>query len=183
MANLQLRKHIKPTIKDKLRIWNIKKRLGRCGKGVFFEKNASFMRYPKLISIGDHVIVKEGAKICPCNEQSSVSIGDNTTIGYHTYIFASQQISIGNNCQIAPFVYLVDSDHGIAKDTLMNQQPNITAPIHIGNDVWIATGAKILKGVTIHDGAVIAAGAVVKEDVQPYEIVGGIPAKHISFRE
>ncbi|MDF9798017.1 acetyltransferase-like isoleucine patch superfamily enzyme [Catalinimonas alkaloidigena] len=183
MANQQLRKHIKPTLTDKYRIWKIRRQLGNCGSGVYFEKNSAFMRYPHLISIGNNVIVKEGAKICPCNESASVSIGHNTTIGYHTFIFASASISIGNDCQIAPFVYLVDSDHAIAKEQLMNQQANLTAPIKIGNDVWIATGAKILRGVTIHDGAVIAAGAVVREDVQAYEIVGGIPAKHLGFRE
>lgn len=84
---------------------------------------------------------------------------------------------------IAPFVYLVDSDHGIDKGTKMNQQPNQTAPIKIGSDVWIGTGAKILKGVTIGDGAIIAAGAVVKDSVEPYKIVGGIPAKTISERK
>lgn len=180
--NQQLRKHIRPTLRDKYRIWRIRQQLGSCGEGVYFEKNTDFMRYPHLIRIGENVIVKEGAKICPCNEQAAVNIGNNTTIGYHTFIFASAGISIGNDCQIAPFVYFVDSDHGIAKDSPMNQQPNITAPIRVGNDVWIATGAKILKGVTVHDGAVIAAGAVVKEDVQPYEIVGGIPARHLGYR-
>ena len=181
--NQQLRKHIKPTLRDKYRIWRIRQQLGSCGAGVYFEKNTAFMRYPHLISIGSHVIVKEGAKICPCNEKASVSIGSNTTIGYHTFIFASAAIIIGSNCQIAPFVYLVDSDHSIDKDRPMNQQPNMTAPITIGDDVWIATGAKILRGVTIHDGAVIAAGAVVREDVRPYEIVGGIPARHLGYRQ
>jgi acetyltransferase-like isoleucine patch superfamily enzyme len=181
--NQQLRKHIRPTVWDKYRIWRIRQQLGNCGKGVFFERNTAFMRYPNLIRIGSNVIIKEGTKICPCNEQALVTIGNNTTIGYHTFLFASASISIGNNCQIAPFVYFVDSDHGIARDQLMNQQPNITEPITVGDDVWIATGAKILKGVTVHNGAVIAAGAVVKDDIQPYEIVGGIPARHLGFRE
>ena len=76
----------------------------------------------------------------------------------------------------------MDSDHGIAKNTLINQQPNLTAKIKIGNDVWLGTGSKILKGVSIGDGAVIAAGALVKTDVPAYSIYGGIPAKQISQR-
>ncbi len=52
----------------------------------------------------------------------------------------------------------------------------------IGNDVLISLNAIILRGVTIGDGAVIAAGAVVTKDVKPYEIVGGVPAKHIGYR-
>ncbi|MEA1914883.1 MAG: CatB-related O-acetyltransferase [Campylobacterota bacterium] len=52
----------------------------------------------------------------------------------------------------------------------------------IGNDVWIADSAMILSGVTIGDGAVVGARAVVAKDVQPYEIVGGNPAQHIRYR-
>ena len=55
-------------------------------------------------------------------------------------------------------------------------------PVLIGNDVWVGAGAVILRGVTIGDGAVIAANAVVTRDVEPYEVVGGVPAKTIKFR-
>ena len=54
--------------------------------------------------------------------------------------------------------------------------------VEIGNDVWIATDVKIMSGVKIGDGAVIAAGAIVTKDVQPYKIVGGVPAKEIGQR-
>ena len=52
----------------------------------------------------------------------------------------------------------------------------------IGNDVWIGSDVKILQGITIGDGAVVAAGAVVTKDVEPYTIVGGVPAKKIRDR-
>lgn len=52
----------------------------------------------------------------------------------------------------------------------------------VGNDVWIGSHALILDGVTIGDGAVIAAGAVVTKDVEPYSVVGGVPARHIKYR-
>ncbi len=56
------------------------------------------------------------------------------------------------------------------------------APVQIGNDAWIGSGAVILRGVNIGDGAVVAANAVVNRDVEPYEIVGGVPAKTIKLR-
>lgn len=55
-------------------------------------------------------------------------------------------------------------------------------PVVIGHDVWIGANACILPGVTIGDGAIIAAGAVVNKDVEPYAIVGGVPAKLIKYR-
>lgn len=179
----QLRANLKWTLGHHLRYYKWKRRLKFLGQGVFIEKRSEFLRNPHKISVAEHVVVKEGAKICACNKDAYVSIGMNTTIGYHTYIFASKGVSIGDNCLVAPFVYIVDSDHAIERDKLINQQPNISAEVKIGNDVWIGTGAKILKGVSIGDGAVIAAGALVKDDVQPYDIVGGIPAKKISERK
>ena len=55
-------------------------------------------------------------------------------------------------------------------------------PVVIGNDVWVGSGAVILRGVSIADGAVIAANAVVTRDVEPYEIVGGVPARTLKMR-
>jgi len=183
MHNQQLSKHLKPTIWTWWRYRKFKNKLGHCGADIFFEKDVSLMRYPENISLGNNMVLKSGARICACNDQAKVSIGARTTFGYHSYIFASAGVEIGEDCLIAPFVYIVDSDHQISKDKKINQQGNLSAPIKIGSDVWIGTGAKILKGVTIGDGAVIASGALVKEDVAPYDIVGGIPAKKISERK
>lgn len=59
---------------------------------------------------------------------------------------------------------------------------NDNKPIHIGNDVWIGRRCIIMDGVTIGDGAFVAAGAIVTKDVPPFAIVGGIPAKVIKYR-
>ena len=183
MKNNQLRKHLNFDNIHKERLAYYKRILGNCGDHVFFDKNIEIMRYPENIFIGNNVVIKEGAKICTCNENAKIHIGDNTTIGYHTFIFASESITIGNDCLVAPFVYIVDSDHSIEKNALINEQSNINMPIDIKSDVWLAAGAKILKGVTIEHGGVVAAGAVLSSNIAPYQIFGGIPAKKISERK
>ncbi len=179
----QLRKHLKFSIWNKLRGFHQSSRLGKLGHGVFIDKNVSLLRYPKNIIIADEVVLKSGAQICSCNVNASIEIGRRTTVGFYAFIYASNSIEIGDDCLIAPFVYIVDSDHSIEFGSPINTQPNQSKAIVIGDDVWIATGAKILKGVTIGKGAVIAAGAVVKDNVPPYSIVGGIPAKIIGKRQ
>ena len=59
---------------------------------------------------------------------------------------------------------------------------SIGEPTVLGNDVWIASGADIKRGITIGDGAIVGAGAMVTKDVPPYAIVGGVPAKVIRYR-
>ena len=83
---------------------------------------------------------------------------------------------------VGPFVYIVDSDHGIQRGELMNRQANQCRTIIIGDDVWPGAHSVILKGVKIEDGAVIAAGSVVREHVPSNAIVGGVPAKIIGER-
>jgi len=156
--------------------------LGYLGKRVWIDNNVKFMRYPSNIYIDTDVIVKEGVRICSCNEKAKISIGARTTLGYNTFIFSSDSIQIGEDCLIAPFVYIVDSNHGIEKSKKINAQENLTSRVKIGNDVWIASNVTVLKGVVISDGAVIAANSVVNSDVGSYEIWGGTPARKIGER-
>lgn len=112
----------------------------------------------------------------------SIGIQENATLsigtGYMSFdsiIRCSEKITIGNGVFIAEGVLIRDSDgHSIISEPHKNK-----APIVIGNHVWIGSRATILKGVTIGDGAIIAAGAVVTKDVPPKTLVGGVPAKVI----
>tara|TARA_Y100001935_G_scaffold164708_1_gene135474 strand:+ start:75 stop:332 length:258 start_codon:yes stop_codon:yes gene_type:complete len=83
---------------------------------------------------------------------------------------------------IAPFAYIVDSNHLTKKDVPMNEQGIEASDIIIDDDVWVGTGAKILPGVKINEGSVIAAGSVVNSDIPRYTIVAGSPAKEIGKR-
>lgn len=178
----QLREHLRFTWLHRYRAFVQRRRLGALGHRVFLDKSVEFMRFTRNIFVDDDVVFKEGARVCSCNSSAILRIGKRSTIGYHTFIFASAAIEIGEDCLIAPFVYIVDSNHRIAKNDKINLQPNETSPIRIGNDVWIASNVTILMGVTVGDGAVIAANSVVNISVPPYEIWGGSPAKKIRDR-
>jgi len=178
----QLRKHLKYNLFNYYRLFIAKFRLGICGNRTHISKNVEFLRFPKNIYIEENVVIKEGTRICSCNPKAKIRIGRNTTIGYHNFIFASEEIIIGENCLIAPFVYIVDSDHETKRNKKINLQPNKTAPINIANDVWVASNVTILKGVSIGEGAIIAANSVVNTKVPPYKIYGRSPAKEIGER-
>lgn len=102
---------------------------------------------------------------------SSVSI-DNSFIGRNCVIVAKESISISQGCLLAEMVVIRDQDHGIGSRDQFK-----TAPIHIGKNVWIASKATILKGVSIGDHAVVAASAVVNSHIPSHEVWGGIPAQ------
>lgn len=85
------------------------------------------------------------------------------------------RIEIGYDCKISKNVIIRDSNnHKILREGYVESEPII-----IGNHVWIGMGAMVLSGVTIGDGAVIAAGSVVNKDVPPNSLVGGVPARVI----
>jgi putative colanic acid biosynthesis acetyltransferase WcaF len=88
-------------------------------------------------------------------------------------------VIIGANSTVSQKSYLCTASHDIYKSDM----PLITAPIVIEDQVWVAADAYIAPGVTIHQGSVIAARAVVVKDVEPWTIIGGNPAKFIKKRE
>lgn len=108
--------------------------------------------------------------------------GKNLHLGKHVFINSSCHfqdqggVYVGNNVLIGHNVVLATLNHGMTVATRANLEP---APIRIGNSVWIGSNSTVLAGVTIGDGAIVAAGAVVTKDVAPNTIVGGVPAKYI----
>jgi len=110
-----------------------------------------------------------------------VTFGSHCT--FHEYGYMSGKISIGDGVRIANKVSMHASTHKMEKGEMIYKQGGRHGEIIIEDDVWIGTGATILDNVTIGEGAVIGAGAVVTEDVESNTIVGGIPAVPISERE
>ena len=179
----QLRKHFKPTIGNFFRRLIILRKCSNLGQGIIVDNNVKILRFAENISIGNNVILKEGTRLCTTNSKSKLSIGARTSLGYHTMIFSTKNISIGSDCMIAPFCYIIDSNHQMKKNILLNKQPIEARDVKIKSDVWLGTGVKVLSGVTINRGAVIAAGSVVNNDVPENEIYAGIPAKRVGERQ
>lgn len=137
--------------------------------GLILKENANF-------SVFGHFKAYYGTEICVYkNGYLSVKTG---YINAGTQIRCMEKITIGFQCAIGRNVMIMDFDaHKIYYES--GKENMVTAPVIIGDHVWIGAGATILKGVTIGDGAVIGAGSVVTQDVEPYTIVAGNPARVI----
>ena len=117
-----------------------------------------------------------------------ILVGDHVQIARGACLLAVEAtLTIGNKVLIAPNVTIITGDHPIDLRgryifDIAVKSPGEDLPVVIEDDVWIGTGATILKGVTVGRGAVVAAGALVRHDVPPYAIVAGVPAKVRKYR-
>ncbi len=116
------------------------------------------------------------------DEQVSIRIGDGTFIGSGCELNALSLIDIGPSCLIASGTRFIDHDHGTGRGLSIKEQPELSADIKVGADVWFGVNCVILKGVTIGEGAIVAAGSVVTKPVPAYAIVAGVPARLIRYR-
>lgn len=106
-------------------------------------------------------------------KKGKLIVGRNARLnGVH--IDARELVQIGENVRIAPYTIILDSDFHDTKDHFSD---GASSPVIIERDVWIATRATILKGVTIGHGSVIAAGSVVTKSIPPKSVAGGVPAR------
>lgn len=109
----------------------------------------------------------------------NVAMGAHVAIDDRVNLYSANKIIIGTKVAISREAFICTASHDITKPN----RPLLTAPIKIGDGVWIGSRAIILPGVTIGEGAVVAAGAVVTKDVAPWTVVGGNPARLIKKRE
>jgi acetyltransferase-like isoleucine patch superfamily enzyme len=112
-----------------------------------------------------------------------IVFGKGSFCGEYCIFGFNDSILIGSNVMIAAATTIRDTDHVYESlDFPMVKQGLSVEKVVIEDDVWIGHGCVILKGITIGRGAIIAAGAVVTKNVEPYHIVGGVPAKIIGIR-
>lgn len=157
---------------SRLRLWRVNK-IG----GLVFTKgrpeivNQGYLELGNLVRIWSNVFRTRLA----VGPDAKLIVGNNCRLN-GTTIAATHHVKIGNNCRLAPFSHIMDSDY---HDLNNRELPGQQAAVILEDDVWIGTRSMVLRGVTIHRGAVVASGAVVTKDVPPYTVVGGVPAKVI----
>lgn len=130
-----------------------------------------------LKSCGKHVNIEQGASF-----SRNVSLGDYSGIGVNARINGT--CTIGHHVMMGSDVVILTRNHAFDRMDIpmMEQSFEEERPVVIGNDVWICDRVIILPGITVGDGSILAAGAVVTHDVPPYAIVGGVPARIIRMR-
>jgi acetyltransferase-like isoleucine patch superfamily enzyme len=128
----------------------------------------SRMNCGKNVSIRDRAIIYSPERL---------TVADNVSINSGVTILAQGGVSIGEYTMISPGVIIVSVSHNYSKLGKEAWDGQTRKPVIIGRDVWIAAGAIILPGVTVGDGAVVAAGSIVTKDVPPYTVVAGLPAE------
>jgi len=143
----------------------------RVGRGVRVLKKDAYITIGKKVQLHREVKLSAWGGLC-C---ARVSIGDGTSIGDRSEVHAGLSVEIGSGCNIAWDVCIMDRDYH-----KFNNAVEKIKPVKIGDNVWIGCNSLILKGVTIGEGAVVAAGSVVTKDVKPAVLVGGNPAKIIN---
>lgn len=140
------------------------------------------------ITLGDNVTIRENA-IIECTgilrfPGEGIIIGNNVGISQNCFIAARGFISIGDDVQFGPSVTLVSENHNFEDPNILIRNQGVRREgIIIESDCWLGAGSKIMDGVWIGKGCIIAAGAVVTKNVPPYSIVGGVPARLIKKRK
>ncbi len=141
----------------------------------------------KGVVLRENVTVDQGAILRGSgvirNLGVGILVGPRTSIGAFNVLLGQGGIRIGSDCLLGPSVTVVSENHVYADESRpIREQGEVRAETVIGDDVWIGAGAVVLGGARIGSGAVIAAGAVVRGDVGPGEIYGGVPARLIGRR-
>ncbi len=144
------------------------------GLGVFVWWRIALLRLFGA-KIGKHCAIRNSAKIW---QPWNLELGDWVAISEGCDIYSVDVIRIGDRSTVSKGAFLCCASHDIASKIM-----ELTfAPITIGRDAWVASRAILLPGVSIGDGAVVAAGAVVTKDVDPWTVVGGNPARVLKKR-
>ena len=126
--------------------------------------------------------IESGVRICSSASfmgAGSLYIGKDTWIGHDVLILSSSNVSIGAYVDVAPRVYIGTGTHEIDRDGTHVAGRGINKDVVIEDGAWLCANSTILPGVSVGKKSIVAAGAVVNKSFGDYEIIAGIPAKHL----
>lgn len=133
------------------------------------------------IEIGKNCLIHPMAMLLPYD--GFIKLGHECSVNPFAVLYGHGGLTIGNYVRIATHVVIIPANHGYADPNIPITFQNVTQEgVVIEDDVWVGCNATILDGVTIGKGSVIAAGAVVTKDIDPYSVVAGSPARLIKKR-
>jgi len=115
--------------------------------------------------------------------EGTLRVGDKVVLGRDNTVNCYLDVEIGDATIVADWVYVCDFDHVYEDVTVpIKDQGIVKSPVRIGPDCWVGTKATVLRGSMVGEGCVLAAHTVVRGDVPPYSIVGGVPGRVLKDR-
>jgi len=179
--------------------------MARLGSSVYIQDGVEFIG-TSCIEIGDKVHIFRGVRIngqgqnnrvylgpgvslqrgvdIGSLENTQIEIGESTYIGPYTCIAGPGHIKVGKDCLIAAHTGIAANNHKFADlEQAIRQQGLTTEGVVIEDDCWLGYKVSVLDGVTIGQGSVIGAGAVVTKDIPPYSVAIGVPARVVASRK
>jgi acetyltransferase-like isoleucine patch superfamily enzyme len=135
------------------------------------------------ISIGANSLV--GAfSFLSTGPKGRLKIGADVLVNAYSVLGASSSVDIGDHCIFAPYVQITDATHGIEDTAKLAKHTDFSSsPVVLGKNVWLGSAAMVMKGVTVGEGAVIGAKALVTRSIPPFAVAYGIPAKVARIRD
>ena len=137
---------------------------------------------PRCLTLGYRVELEQDVYLKVVADSARLHIGSWSFLGKGVEIDCQENIIIGKHVLLAPGCFITDHNHDTAAGKRIDQQRCVSAPVVIEDDVWVGANAVILPGVNVGRSAVVGAGAVVTHDVEPFTVVGGVPARMIAKR-
>lgn len=134
------------------------------------------------IILGNNVVVDGPCRLVAARD-AVVTVGEGSALTPYLLLNAGADVRIGKGTIIGPRASINASEHVFRRDTPVRQSGYEHAAITIGDDCWLAANVSVVKGVTIADGSVIGANAVVTRDTAPYSVNAGVPARQIGERD
>lgn len=166
--------------------WIVAK-MAEAGNGCSFQsigmlRHLEFMHIGADVSFGNEIFLTAWGGLAANEGRSYLKIGSHCYFGAYNHITCANKVVIGDHCLTGKWVTITDNSHGETDYSSLLIPPSrrdivSKGAVIIGTNVWIGDKATILPGVSIGDGAVVAANSVVTKDVPAYSVVGGNPAR------